>query len=65
MANENCRITVTEAELDEIRGRLMDYYGTASFVASPFAQVDLVRVEGMSPQELVDEALRLGILYIR
>ena len=58
-------IAVTDAQLQEIRARLTDYYGTASFAASPFARADLVRVEGMSPQELVDEALRLGIIHIQ
>lgn len=55
-------ITVTDAQLARIRAALMDYYGTASFAASPSARADLVQVEGMSPQELVDEALRLGMI---
>lgn len=64
MYYEDESITLTDAQLDQIRAALMDYYGTASFAASPFARADLVRVEGMSPQELVREALRLGIIHI-
>ena len=65
MANDYDEITLTDAQLDQIRAALVDYYGTASFAASPFARADLVQVEGMSPQELVDEALRLGIIRIQ
>ena len=65
MYYEDESVTVTDVQLNQIRASLMDYYGAASFAASPFARADLVRVESMNPQELVDEALRLGIIHIQ
>lgn len=51
----------TTVELEHIRSQLMDYYGTA---ASSFlmARVDILRVEGMTQQELVEEGRKLGII---
>jgi len=48
--------------IEELRSRLIDYYGTALYSGFVFAQADIVRVERMDDQELVREAQRIGIL---
>ena len=43
------------------RSRLYDYYGTAAQFM-PAASGDLIRLERMSPEEILDEAHKLGLI---
>ncbi|MCR4952298.1 MAG: hypothetical protein K6A40_13380 [Solobacterium sp.] len=43
-------------EEEELREKLMDYYGTAAASGMPAAVIDLVRVENMDEEELRKEA---------
>lgn len=57
-------IELSEQDLRQIRQLLMDHFGTAWSTGTPNAQADLVNVDSLSPQELVEEALRLGLISI-
>lgn len=48
-------------EIEQLRKRLMDRYGTA-MTAHPAAVMDLVRAERMTDEEVIREAIRLGII---
>ncbi len=47
--------------IDDIRNQLIDYYGSATSFF-PIAMGDVVRVEMMSDEEIINEALRLGFI---
>ena len=41
---------------EELREKLIDYYGTAMACGIPMAAYDLARIEDMSPEEIEKEA---------
>ena len=45
-----------EEKSEELKEKLMDYYGTAAASGNPMAVIDLVRVENMSDEEIEKEA---------
>lgn len=47
-----------EDEIEELREKLKDYYGTAMVSGMPMAVMDLARVDNMSDEEVVKEAKR-------
>ena len=49
--------------MDEIRSALEDYYGTA-MNEFPMAAVELGRVQSMSDEDVIQEALKVGIIFI-
>ena len=49
-------------DVDELRERLIDYYGTAMFNGFPMAMFDLEKVKRMSDEEIIEEAYRVGII---
>ena len=51
-----------EFDIDEIRERLKDYYGTAMFNGNPIAMVDLEKIKYMSDEEIIEEASSIGIV---
>lgn len=53
--------TYTQREIEELRKKLLNYYGTAT-AFMPFAAVDLVRVEQMSADEIIREARKVGLI---
>ena len=50
-----------EIDIDELRGYLEDYCGTAAFGGMPAAMVDVWDIQSASPSELIRIAERLGI----
>lgn len=48
-------------DIDELRDKLLDYYGTAMGFY-PVAVMDLARVENMSDEEVIEEAIKLGYI---
>lgn len=58
-----CRVAERKNEMDpdeerteELREKLIDYYGTAMACGVPMAAYDLARIEDMSPEEIEREA---------
>ena len=48
-------------DIERLRRKLKDYYGTAMFSASPMAMMDLAKVEKASAEELFELAQKCGI----
>ena len=48
-------------DMERLRRKLKDYYGTAMFSASPMAMMDLAKVEKASAEELFELAQKCGI----
>lgn len=55
-------VTCTNEDVELLRQRLLDYYGSAVAVCNMSVYVDLDRVEQMSMSDVVKESVRLGIL---
>ena len=49
-----------EIDVERLRSALIDYYGSAVFVGSPYAMGDVVAVEDESPAQLIQRALHEG-----
>ena len=49
-------------DIDELRERLIDYYGTAMYSGFPMAIIDLSRIENMSDEEIIREARKIGLI---
>ena len=47
-------------DIDKLRRDLMDYYGTAANNGFPAAMMDVIEVEGASPEKLIQLAKRAG-----
>lgn len=54
-------IDINDYDIDGIIGELEDYYGTAMYNASPFAQADLVNLDNLSGYEILAMAKNIGI----
>ena len=52
----------TEREINRIREKLSDYYGSAT-PFFPMATADVVRIERMTENEVIEEAKRLKIIH--
>ena len=50
-----------DKDTEELRQKVMDYYGTAMTSGMPLAAIDLVRTEHMSDEEIRKEADKLRI----
>jgi len=48
-------------DIEKIRAKLKDYYGTGMFNASPLAMLDVDRVDLLSDDEVLEEARKCGI----
>ena len=48
--------------IEHLRQQVLDYYGTATFSGFPMAIIELGKVERMSDYEIVELALKLGII---
>ena len=59
---ENRHLLNMDYNVDHIRDLLKDYYGTAMFNGFPMAIVDLGKVDRMSDEEVIKEAIKIGIL---
>lgn len=46
-------------DIEELRSRLMDYYGTASW---PGAQMELIHIQNADAEEIIEKAEELGWL---
>lgn len=51
----------TEDEIEELRDKLIDYYGSASPIY-PIAMADVSRIENASAEEIIDEAQKLKLI---
>lgn len=49
-------------DIDELKQRLIDYYGTAMYSGFPMAIIDLSKIENMSDEEIIREARKIGII---
>lgn len=50
-------------DVEELRRKLKDEYGTAAYVGGgPAAFADMINVDNMSDEEVIQEAEKLGIL---
>ena len=49
-------------DIEELREALIDYYGTAMFNASPLAIFDLEKVKRMTDEEIIKEAIKVGLI---
>ena len=45
-----------DERIEELREKLIDYYGTAMACGMPMVAYDLARIEDMSPEEIEKEA---------
>lgn len=45
-----------DEKVEELREKLMDYYGTAMASGMPMAVIDLARVETMGDEDIIKEA---------
>ena len=59
-----------EYDIDDLRSKLKDYYGTAATVmghGNPFgfmpALAEMINVDRLSDDEVIEEAEKLGIIY--
>lgn len=50
-----------EVDVDQLRESLIDHAGSAAGVGFPAAMLDVVDIEGESPQELLAQAEREGL----
>ena len=50
-----------EIDVDRLRADLIDYYGSATFVGSPYAFGDVVAMEDATPEQLIQRAEDEGI----
>ena len=48
--------------IEELRDRLIDYYGTAMYSGFGMAVIDIARIENMDDEEIIEEARRVGII---
>ena len=48
-------------DIERIRAKLKDYYGTGMFNVSPLAMMDVDRVDLLSDDEVLEEARKCGI----
>lgn len=53
--------TYTQKEIEDLREKLRDYYGSASGLF-PLAMADLVRLESMNDEEIIKEAEKLRLI---
>ena len=51
----------TDREINRIREKLIDYYGSATPFIS-MANADVIRIERLSDEEVLNEARKLGII---
>ena len=51
-----------EYDVEQLRNRLKDYYGTAMFNGFPMAVIDLGKVDRMSDEEVIELAYEVGII---
>lgn len=51
-----------ELDISEVRGALRDYYGTAMTNGFPMAVMDLAKVDSMTDEEVIKDAMKNGIL---
>ncbi|WP_102341453.1 hypothetical protein [Galactobacillus timonensis] len=50
-------------DVEELRRRLKDEYGTAAYAGSgPAAFADMINVDNMSDEEVIQEAEKIGII---
>lgn len=47
-----------EINIEKLRKDLIDYFGTAMFTSSPFAVIELTKIERATPNELIEIALK-------
>ena len=47
-----------DIDIDQLRKDLIDYFGTAAFLASPVAFMDLIDVENASDDKIIEIAIR-------
>lgn len=52
-------------DIDRLRRDLKDYYGTGAFGGFPAMMAQVWEIDRMSPQELVQEAIRAGFDIFR
>ena len=45
-----------QIDVDKLREDMIDYYGSATFVGSPFAMGDVIAMEEASPTQLIRRA---------
>lgn len=50
-----------EEYIEELRQRLLDYYGTAMYSGFPMAMMDVIDVSTMSDEEVIEKARELGV----
>lgn len=58
---ENMEVRFDYNKIKEIRKKVLDYYGTATHF-NPAAKFDLYRCCEMSNNELLEEALKIGVI---
>lgn len=58
---EEGRAMKVQIDVDRLREGMIDYYGSATFVGSPFAMGDVIAMEEASPTQLIRRAEREGI----
>lgn len=49
-------------DIEELKERIIDYYGTAMCNGFPMAMMDIARVENMSDEEVIKEARKIGLI---
>ena len=53
--------TYTKQEIEQLRRQIIDYYGSAAPVFG-IAMADVIRVQGMSDEEVLREARKLHLI---
>ena len=48
--------------IEELKERLINYYGTAMYNGFPMAVIELSRIENMSDEEIIREARKIGLI---
>ncbi len=59
---ETDRNTMKKKTIEEIRETVIDYYGTAVNTVSPLAVLDVINAEHMSDEQLIETAVRNGLI---
>ena len=54
-------INLDNYDMDGIRGALEDYYGTAMTNGLPFAMVEIINLDNKSDEEIMIEAINVGV----
>ena len=49
-------------DIQELKERIIDYYGTAMFNGFPMAMIYIAKIENMSNEEIMKEARKIGLI---